>query len=165
MALAPLPGVTRRTREHMTTVALITWLAAASFGLLMFAIWLIEYGGKGTAGASRLPAAVVFGHVVLAIAGLTVWIVYLIADDDRLAVAAFGILLGVAFLGLTMLRRWISVYRESTVTLSVGAEPDSAPALRATPAEGNFPIAVVVGHGLFAGATIVLVLLTVLGVG
>jgi hypothetical protein len=150
----------------MSTVALITWLAAASFGLFMFAIWLIEYGGKG-AGASRLPATVIFGHVFLATAGLAIWIVYLFADDDRLAVATFAILLCVAVLGLTMLRRWITVYRESTVTLSVGAgtEPGAMTAVQVTPAEGNFPLAVVVGHGLFAVATVVLVLLTVLGVG
>ncbi|HEY7146468.1 MAG TPA: hypothetical protein VH637_19670 [Streptosporangiaceae bacterium] len=148
----------------MTTVALISWLAAASFGLFMFAIWLIEYGGNGE---SRLPAAVVFGHVLLAVAGLAIWIVYLIAADDRLADAALVILLAVAALGLTMLRRWLSVYRESTVTLTVGAaeQPGSAPALRATPAESNFPVAVVVGHGLFAVLTVVLVLLTVFGLG
>lgn len=151
----------------MTTVALITWLAAASLGLFMFAIWLIEYGGKGSAQASRLPAIVIFGHVLLATAGLAIWIAYLFADADQLAVAALAILLGVAALGLTMLRRWITVYRESTVTISVGAstEPGAPPVLQQTPAESNFPLAVVVGHGLFAVATVVLVLLTVLGVG
>jgi hypothetical protein len=149
----------------MTTFALITWLAAASFGLFMFAIWLIEYGGRGSAGASRLPAAVVFGHVLLAVAGLGVWIVYLFVNDHRLALGALGILLGVAILGLTMLRQWISVYRESTVTLSVGTEPGTAPVIHVIPAEGNFPVAVVVGHGLFAVITVVLVLLTVLGLG
>ena len=149
----------------MNAIALITWLGAASFGLFMFAIWLIEYGGKGTARASRLPAAVVFGHALLATAGLTVWIIYLFADDQRLAVTALGILLGVALLGLTMLRQWISVYRESTVTLTVGAGPGTVPVLQDKPAEGNFPLAVVIGHGLFAAVTIVLVLLTVLGLG
>jgi hypothetical protein len=150
----------------MTTVALFTGLAAATFGLFMFAIWLIEYGGQGT-GSSRLPATVIFGHVFLATAGLAIWIVYLVADDDQLAVVSFAILLGAAALGLTMLRRWITVYRESTVPLVVGAgpEPGAGSALRATPAEGNFPLAVVVGHGLFAMATIVLVLLSVLGFG
>ena len=33
------------------------------------------------------------------------------------------------------------------------------------PAEGNFPVAVVVIHGLLAGTTLVLVFLTALGVG
>jgi hypothetical protein len=151
----------------MTTATLITWLAAAAFGLFMFAIWLIEYGGRGSDGASRLPTTVIFGHALLAVAGLTIWIIYLFARDNRLALASLAILLCVAVLGLTMLRRWITVYRESTVTLSVGAgtEPGVMPAVHVTPAEGNFPLAVVVGHGLFAVATVVLVLLTVLGVG
>jgi hypothetical protein len=149
----------------MTTATLITWLAAATFGLFMFAIWLIEYGGRGSDGASRLPTTVIFGHALLAVAGLTVWIIYLFARDSRLAVASLAILLCVAVLGLTMLRRWITVYRESTVTISVGTEPGVVPAVHVTPAEGNFPLAAVVGHGLFAVATVVLVLLTVLGVG
>ncbi|HUL25305.1 MAG TPA: hypothetical protein VLW44_05990 [Streptosporangiaceae bacterium] len=33
------------------------------------------------------------------------------------------------------------------------------------PAERAFPLAVVAGHGLLAGTTLILVLLTVLGVG
>jgi hypothetical protein len=152
----------------MTIAALITWLAAACGGLFMFAIWLIEYEhGKGGGPASRLPAAVVFGHVLLAAAGLVAWLGYLYGDDDRLALTSLITLAAVAVLGLTMLRRWVSVYRDSTYSVSITAA--SSPALAATfvkvPAERNFPLAVVVGHGLFAGATIVLVLLTVLGVG
>jgi hypothetical protein len=139
----------------------------------MFAIWLIETGGKDSADASRLPAAVIFSHVLLATAGLAIWVIYLFADIDELAVISLVILLGVAALGLTMLRRWLTVYRDSTVTMTVGAdagvgagaEPGTAPALPAAPAESNFPVAVVVGHGLFAIATIVLVLLSVLGFG
>jgi hypothetical protein len=42
---------------------------------------------------------------------------------------------------------------------------DQAAARAATPAEGLFPVPIVLGHGLFAGATVTLVLLTVLGVG
>ena len=152
----------------MTLVALITWLAAACGGLFMFAIWLIEYERKKDgSSASHLPAVVLFGHVLLAGAGLTVWIIYLFADDDRLAQAALIILAIVATLGLTMLRRWISVYRDSTysVTIRAGSGPGSAPAIVTVPAERSFPLAVVIGHGLFAGTTVVLVLLTVLGVG
>ena len=152
----------------MTLAALITWLAAACGGLFMFAIWLIEYERKKDGSrASHLPAAVLFGHVLLAGAGLTVWIIYLFGDDDRLAQAALIILAVVATLGLTMLRRWISVYRDSTYSVSItaGSGPGSAPAIVTVPAERSFPLAVVIGHGLFAVTTVVLVLLTVLGVG
>jgi hypothetical protein len=70
----------------------------------------------------------------------------------------------ITWLAAATFRRWITVYRESTVTLSVGAslEPGEVPVLRVTPAESNFPLAVVVGHGVFAVATVVGVLVTVL---
>jgi hypothetical protein len=151
----------------MTIAALITWLVTASGGLFMFAIWLIEYERKKDGrSASRLPGTVLFSHVLLAGAGLAVWISYLFADDDRLAQATLIILGAVALLGLTMLRRWISVYRDSTYSVSVtAAAPGSVPAIVTVPAERSFPLAVVIGHGLFAGTTVVLVMLTVLGVG
>jgi len=152
----------------MTIAALITWIAAASGGLFMLTIWLIEYERKQDGGpGSRLPVAVISGHVLLAITGLVAWAGYLYGDDDRLARAALILLAAVAVLGLTMLRRWVSVYRDSTYSLSIAAppEPGLAPALVKVPAERHFPLAVVIGHGLAAGATIVLVLLTVLRVG
>jgi hypothetical protein len=152
----------------MTIAALITWLATASGGLFMFAIWLIEYDRKKDGRpATRLPAAVLFSHVLLAAGGLVVWIGYLSGGDDGLARTALVILAAVALLGLTMLRRWITVYRDSTYSLSImaGPRPGSAPILVTIPAERSFPLAVVIGHGLFAGTTVVLVLLSVLGVG
>ena len=152
----------------MTIAALITWIATACGGLFMFAIWLIEYERKKDGKpSSRLPAVVLFGHALLAATGLTVWIMYLFGEDDRLAQAALIILAAVALLGLTMLRRWISVYRDSTysVNITAAAGPGSAPAIVTVPAERSFPLAVVIGHGLFAVTTVVLVLLTVLGVG
>jgi manganese efflux pump family protein len=87
------------------------------------------------------------------LAGLIVWIAYLALDDDALAWVAFVLLIPVALLGFAMLLRWLPVYR---------ARADvEAP----EPAERHFPIAVVGGHGVFAVATVVLVLLTALGVG
>jgi manganese efflux pump family protein len=152
----------------MTIAALITWIVAASGGLFMLTIWLIEYEGKKDGGpGTRLPVAALSGHVLLAVTGLVVWIGYLYADDDRLARAALVVLAAVALLGLTMLRRWVSVYRDSTYSLEIAAarEPGLAPALVKVPAERHFPLAVVIGHGVFALATITLVLLTVLQVG
>ncbi len=151
----------------MTIAALITWLVTASGGLFMFAIWLIEFDRKKDGRpATRLPAAVLFSHVLLAAGGLIVWIGYLSGGDDGLARAALIILSAVALLGLTMLRRWLTVYRDSTYSLSImAAPPGSAPTLVIIPAERSFPLAVVIGHGLFAVTTVVLVLLSVLGVG
>jgi hypothetical protein len=58
-----------------------------------------------------------------------------------------------------MAARWIRVYREFA---------DPGPALTrsiAVPPERNFPLPVVVSHGILAVTTIVLVVFTALGVG
>lgn len=65
-------------------------------------------------------------------------------------------MLPVALLGFIMLARWIPVYR---VRASTAAGADGAPAERA------IPLPAVLGHGVLAVPTLVLVLLTTLGVG
>ncbi|MBV9844512.1 MAG: hypothetical protein JOZ47_05515, partial [Kutzneria sp.] len=102
----------------------------------------------------------IFGHFVLAAAGLVLWIIYLFADRESLAWVAFALLVPVALLGFVMLARWIPTYR-ARATATVGG----AGASTAAPAEKHFPVAIVGGHGLLAVATVVLVLLTALGVG
>ncbi len=146
----------------MGFVALITWFVTALGGLYMLAVWLIENDvtGRGTS-ASRLPLPVILGHVFLAVSGLVVWVAYLLLDRDGLAWAAFYILLGIASLGFTMFARWIPVYRGPAVPVPAGAGEFA----REMPPEGNFPVVIVAAHGLFAGSTLTLVLLTALGVG
>jgi hypothetical protein len=150
----------------MSVAALITWIITAFGGLYLLVIWLIEYDVSAPGGAvSRLPRTVITGHVLLATSGLVVWIIYLIEDRDILAWIALSTLVAVALLGLTMLGRWIAVRRALAAALRAGAR-DGRPTTRtAMPAEGHFPIPVVLGHGLLAGTTLALVLLTVLGVG
>jgi hypothetical protein len=114
-------------------------------GFVLLGTW-ISRGGHRPGSGSRLPAGLVFGHFALAVVGLVVWIVFLATDKQALAWAAFVLLLPVALLGFIMFARWI-------------------PARRAGTAESRFPVPVVVGHGLFAATTLVLVLLTALGVG
>ncbi|TGB17395.1 hypothetical protein E4099_03620 [Streptomyces palmae] len=129
----------------------------------MLGTW-IRRGGirQQQTGTSRLPAPVVFGHFALAAIGLVVWIIYLVADKDALAWTAFGLLLPVALLGFVMLARWIPVYRERA---TAGAPAGARGAEGAVPAERHFPVPVVLAHGLLAVATLVLVLLTALGIG
>ncbi|MGW7490863.1 hypothetical protein [Streptomyces sp. NPDC054786] len=140
----------------MDIAALITWVLTALGGFYMLGTWLSRGGAK--AGNSRLPVPVLFGHFALAAVGLVVWIVYVIADKDVLAWTAFGLLVPVALLGFVMLARWIPVYRARS------AAPATAQG-QAGPAERYFPVPVVAGHGLFAVVTVVLVLLTALGIG
>ncbi|MGQ4417446.1 hypothetical protein ACN6LA_003652 [Streptomyces sp. SAS_269] len=147
----------------MDIAALITWVVTALGGFYMLGTW-IQRGGlrQQRTGTSRLPAPVVLGHFALAAIGLVVWIIYLVADRTALAWASFGLLLPVALLGFVMLARWLPVHRAAA-----GAPPAvTGPAAEATvPAERHFPVPVVLAHGLFAVATLVLVLLTALGVG
>lgn len=141
----------------MDIAALVAWVVTALGGFVLLARW-ISRGGlrQQQTGTTRFPAPLVFGHFLLAAAGLVVWIVYLAADKDALAWAAFGILVAVALLGFTMFARWLPVYRAPA---SAGAGEESAPA------ERHFPVPVVAAHGLLGAATLVLVLLTALGVG
>ncbi|QTD96097.1 hypothetical protein [Streptomyces cyanogenus] len=149
----------------MDIAALITWVVTALGGFYMLGTW-IRRGGirQQQAGTSRLPAPVVFGHFALAAIGLVVWIIYVVADRTALAWTAFGLLLPVALLGFVMLARWIPVHRDRVAAGT--AATATAPGGEATvPAERHFPLPVVVAHGLFAVATLVLVLLSALGVG
>jgi len=154
----------------MSFVAVITWFITICFGVFLLGIWLIEYDRDGhRGGASRLPVPVISGHVLLAVAGVPVWLAYIVTDEERLARVAALILAGVAVLGLTMMVRWIGVYRAyrgpapSATPAAAGTASvfgsSSAP-LTAIPPERNFPITVVLCHGIFAVITVVLVLLT-----
>jgi hypothetical protein len=145
----------------MAYVALITWFSTILAGLYMLAVWLIESDVTDRSGsASRLPAPVIFAHLLLALTGLGVWVSYLILDRDILAWTAVSILGLIALLGISMFARWIPVYREPEV-------PGAAQVLTTAgaPPEGSFPLVVVIGHGVLATSTVVLVLLTALGVG
>ncbi len=142
----------------MGIAALIVWLFTAAGGFVLLGTWIAK-GGARQPNSSHLPPPVVFGHFLLAVAGLIVWIVYLAVDSDALAWIAFALLIPVALLGFAMLLRWLPVYRARTAGADVGATGTPEPA------EKHFPVAIVGAHGVFAVTTVVLVLLTALGVG
>ncbi|RMI31336.1 hypothetical protein [Nocardia stercoris] len=142
----------------MGIAALVLWLLTAVGGFVLLGTWIAK-GGAHQPTNSHLPPAVVFGHFLLAVVGLILWIIYLAVDTRALAWISFVLLLLVAVLGLGMFVRWLPVYRARV-------EVDSGP-LTATspPAERNFPVMIVAGHGVFAVTTVVLVFLAALGVG
>ena len=146
----------------MEFAALITWFVAILAGLYMLAVWLIENDVTSRATRSRLPAPVVFSHLFLAAAGFAVWVGYLVLDRKALAWAACAVLLGIAALGLAMFLRWIPVYRGPGEPVG---PPGASQAVYEIPAEGHFPVVLVACHGLLAVTTLILVLLTALGVG
>lgn len=164
----------------MGFAALITWFAGVLAGLYMLTVWLIENDVTGQdAAPSQLRAPVIFGHLTLAIAGLGVWVAYLVLDRDVLAWASVGTLIVIILLGLTMFARWLPVYRAPSPTAPAvltgpgwpagmarpAEETPPAGQLYAAPAESHFPVAVIAAHGLLAGVTLVLVVLTTIGVG
>lgn len=129
----------------MAIAALITWVITALGGGLMLGIWITR-GGHRPGSGSRLAPGLVFGHFTLAATGLVLWIIYVVTSITALAWVAFALLVPVALLGLIMVIRWRN---------SRGART----------AESAFPVPVVAAHGLFAVTTLVLVLLTAIGVG
>jgi hypothetical protein len=144
----------------MSVAALFTWMVTILAGLILVVIWIIEYDPEfQTAAATRLLVPVISAHALLGLGGLMLWIGYLLEDQEQLAWATVAALGTVAVLGLIMAARWIGVYR---------AVDDPGPSLtRSTtvPPERNFPLPVVVVHGILAVTTLVLVLFTALGVG
>jgi hypothetical protein len=154
----------------MALVALVAWLCTVSIGLYLLAIWLIEYDREfQSAAATRLPVLVIGTHALLAFGGLAVWAMYLITDTEKLAWVAAATLGVVVTLGLIMAARWIGVRRAhappQAVAVLVGGRPRSGISRVPVPPERHFPAPVVIIHGMFAGATILLVLLTALGIG
>jgi hypothetical protein len=149
-----------RDEIQMSVAALFTWMVTILAGLILVVIWIIEYDPEfQTAAATRLPVPVISAHALLGLGGLMLWIGYLLENQRQLAWATVAALGTVAVLGLIMAARWISVYR--TVV-------DPGPSLTrstAVPPERNFPLPVVVVHGILAVTTLVLVLFTALGVG
>jgi hypothetical protein len=144
----------------MSVVALFTWLATIAAGLVLFVIWIIEYDPEfQSAAATRLPVPVISLHAFLGLAGLMLWVSYLLLDQRRLAWATLCVLGAVALLGLIMAARWLGVYR------AVAAPGPSLTRSAIVPPERNFPVPVVLIHGLLAVTTLVLVLFTALGLG
>jgi hypothetical protein len=143
----------------MDIAALIVWVITALGGFVLLGTW-IQRGGlqQQRSGASRFPAPVVFGHFVLAAAGLVVWIVYVVTDTKALAWVAVVLLVLIALLGFTMFARWLPVRRAAPA--APGAEVSAE-----VPAEKHLPVPVVAAHGVVAVATVLLVLLSALGVG
>lgn len=178
----------------ISVVSLITWIMAAGCGLYLVSIWLIEYDRDFQKSArTRLPPLVLACHVLLAGGGLIAWAVWFVWFTDKLVwIAALALLLA-ATLGSFMASRWIGVYREyrairraateeQAISPASAASAASAPAgglpsavssrqiaaldrpVAIGPPERNFPLPVVIAHGVFAVATLTMVLLITFGV-
>jgi hypothetical protein len=164
----------------MEYAALVTWLVTAALGFVMLTAWVRNGGARAATGeVSHFRPPVVFGHFLLAVAGLVIWLVYLVNDSSTLAWLAFVVLLVVAAIGDTLVLRWYKD-RKGAGGSTAGATGRGGPSTTTTGgdtlvgraagrdvalAEQRIPAAVVAAHGVFAVATLVLVLLTALEVG
>lgn len=131
----------------MAIVVLAAWVATALLGGHLLLVWL-RYGGlrQQATGVTRLPVWLVLGHVLLAVAGLAAWSLYLFGHMRASAWAACGVVLIVASLGAMMLFRWLP---------SSGRHSRGERA-----AERHLPVSAVAAHGACALVTVLLVVAT-----
>jgi hypothetical protein len=142
----------------VSIAALISWVITAAFGSFMLARWVRRGGLRRTGGgATHFAPARVFSHFGLALGGLIVWIAYLATSSAVLAWIAFADLVLVALLGGLLVARWAKDGR------AAAAADGRAPVVDL--AEQHIPRAPVVLHGVFATCTLVLVLLSAVGIG
>jgi hypothetical protein len=149
----------------MEWAALIAWVITAGGGFTLLALWLRNGGmAQQDQPGRRIRPPQIFSHFALAAGGLVVWIIYLITDSDVLSWVAFVVLVPVALLGFTMFALWLQ--RRQSATAATATPAAAGPRNgSAQPAEQRFPVPIVALHGLLAVTTVVLVLLTALGVG
>jgi hypothetical protein len=135
--------------------------------------WATSGGLRQVPGAgTNFPRVRVFAHFGLAAAGLIVWIIYVVTGNTLLAWIAVADLILVALLGGLLVRQWTKDGRAAmagAAQASAGAMRSDAGAVRSDAsavdlAEQHIPRPPVVLHGIFAVSTVILVLLSALGV-
>jgi hypothetical protein len=88
--------------------ALTVWLVSTLAGLYLMIRWLVDGGLRPQATkVTRYPRTLIVGHPALAVAGLALWVVFLVTHDEGYAWAALVVITAVALLGFTMLTRWL----------------------------------------------------------
>lgn len=128
----------------MQIAALVIWTGTACFGLYLLGTWLSHGGLRQQATRITVfPVALIFAHPLLAITGLSLWIVFLVTRRVLYAWCGFGVLSVSAMLGFVMLTRWL---------VGRGGK-------HARGAEQHFPARVVVMHGTVGLTTFTLVLI------
>lgn len=57
----------------MDVAALILWILTAGGGFVLLAKWISKGGARRGGAGSRFPVPLIFGHFLLAAAGLVLW--------------------------------------------------------------------------------------------
>lgn len=148
----------------MDAAALVAWIVTAASGSYVLGAWISRGGTlRQRADATGSPPMVVIGHVGLALAGLVIWIAYVTAGWAALAWTAVGVLLPVAGLGMAALAVGLPGRAPAVATGGGAVAVAVAGSIGRAPARRRLSPLVVVGHGLVAATTIMLVLLAALG--
>ena len=133
--------------------ALLAWLATAMSGGWVLARWLLAGGSPLRRTATAAPPAVILGHAGAGALGLVLWTCFTLSGWAALAWIALGLLAPVAGLGMGVLLLGLP----GPVRPDIGAR---SPGRRA-----RVPVLAIVGHGLFAVTTLLLVLMAAIGAG
>jgi hypothetical protein len=143
--------------ENLTIVALGTWMVTGLAGVNLLrrgggAYRLrsrpLSYRANSVVAPPRPPRAwtvMVITHITLAVGGLAVLLVYVLADVDALIYADAGLLIIIAAAGVTAVDRW-----------------RHAPGRHAAFARSEFPVWSATAHVMAGTATFVIVLLALL---
>ena len=125
--------------------ALAAWLFTAAAGAYLFAGWRAGGGPRRPRRAGLVPVTVL-GHVGLAVAGLGIWVAFVITAAPVLAWLGVGLIVLIAGLGMGALS---------------AALPE--PSRGQVPVRARLPVTVIAVHGMLATAAILLVLLAAIG--
>ena len=160
------PAAPRLSRTTLGLIALFTWLITVALGLWMMIRWILRSRARHPPGSRlRRPPALDLAHLGLASASLLTWIAYLATGVIGLAWTASALLPLVAGLGMALVFLPPSVRHAGTAPAqALPAAMTSDPA-RGNPSRRRRPPVVTVGaHIIFATVTILLALLTAIGV-
>lgn len=131
----------------MNIEVLLALMATGLTGVFLLATWLGMDGHRAASShAGRLPNALVFSHVSIAIVVFVLWVFFVVLHTSALAWSAAALVVVVVALGLGLFRRWLSQLHDEAATRT---------------AERELPAVAVVVHGAFATATAVLVTLAI----
>lgn len=149
---APTPAAAAPARSPeglpLGVAALLAWVCTAAAGAYLIAGWLSGVMRRRRLRSAGLVPVTVFGHFGLAVAGLGIWLAFLITGAPVLAWVGVGLIVVIAGLGMGALS---------------AALPE--PSRGAVPTKTRPPVTVIAIHGMLATATILLVLLAAIGAG
>lgn len=138
--VAPAPAATPSTpssRLPLDFAALAAWVVTVAAGARLLAGW-IAHGGLRLHGArvAGVPRVVIVGHFTLALAGLGVWIGFLVSNVTALAWVAVAVVLSVAGLGMATLAGGLPQWHPDAPA-GPAADPTSSRPATAGPAAGS----------------------------